>query len=54
VGLEIADKRLQPEVVPGIEAMLPESPMGMLLGRAALAPQVRMAVIAGDIEGGGM
>lgn len=54
VVLEIADKRLQPEVVPGIEAMLPESPMGMLLGRAALAPRVRMAVIAGDIEGGGM
>ena len=53
VVLEIADKRLQPDLVPGIEAMLPESPMGMLLGRAALAPQVRMAVIAGDIEGGG-
>ncbi|ENO87204.1 CHAT domain-containing protein [Thauera linaloolentis] len=53
VVLEIADKRLQPGVVPGIEAMLPESPMGMLLGRAALAPQTRMAVIAGDIEGGG-
>ena len=53
VVLEIADKRLQPELVPGIEAMLPESPMGMLLGRAALAPQVRMAIIAGDIEGGG-
>ena len=53
VVLEIADKRLQPDLVPGIEAMLPESPMGMLLGRAALAPQVRMAIIAGDIEGGG-
>ena len=53
VVLEIADKRLQPECVPGIEAMLPESPMGMLLGRAALAPQIRMAVIAGDIEGSG-
>jgi CHAT domain-containing protein len=50
VVLEIADKRLQPQVVPGIEAMLPESPMGTLLGRAAIAPQVRMAVIAGDIE----
>ena len=53
VVLEIADKRLQPDLVPGIEAMLPESPMGMLLGRAALAPQVRMAIIAGDIEGAG-
>ncbi|HRP66152.1 MAG TPA: CHAT domain-containing protein [Thauera sp.] len=54
IVLEIADKRLQPQVVPGIEAMLPEAPMGMLLGRARIAPQVRVGVIAGDIEGGGV
>ena len=53
VVLEIADKRLRADLVPGIEAMLPESPMGMLLGRAALSAQVRMAIIAGDIEGSG-
>ncbi|MBH3428875.1 CHAT domain-containing protein [Pseudomonas alkylphenolica] len=52
VVLEIADKRLQPQVIPGIEAMLPESPMGMLLARAGISPQVRLAVIAGDVEGG--
>ena len=34
VVLEIADKRLQPQVVPGIEAMLPEAPMGMFSPRA--------------------
>ncbi len=54
VVLEIADKRLQPQVVPGIEAMLPEAPLGMLLGRAALRSEVRLAVVAGDIEGGGL
>ncbi|AIL61232.1 DUF7379 domain-containing protein [Pseudomonas alkylphenolica] len=50
VVLEIADKRLQPQVVPGIEAMLPEAPMGMLLARAAPLPNLKMAVIAGDSE----
>ena len=53
VVLEIADKRLQPQVVPGIEAMLPEAPMGMFLARAPCRVQ-HMAVIAGDIEGGGL
>ncbi len=53
VVLEIADKRLQAQVIPGIEAMLPEAPMGMLLGRADIAPTVKMAVIAGDIDGVG-
>ncbi|MCK6395901.1 CHAT domain-containing protein [Zoogloea sp.] len=51
VVLEIADKRIQPGVVPGIEAMLPEAPIGTLLGRAAMAPSVRVALIAGDVEG---
>lgn len=50
VVLEIADKRLQPQVVPGIEAMLPEAPMGMLLARAAPLPNLKMAIVAGDSE----
>jgi hypothetical protein len=53
VVLEIADKRLQPQVVPGIEAMLPEAPLGTLLGRAAMRPELQLALITGDIEGGG-
>ncbi len=53
IVLEIADKRLEPQTVPGIEAMLPEAPMSMLLGRARVSPSVKMAVIAGDIEGTG-
>ncbi|MBR0565108.1 CHAT domain-containing protein [Azoarcus sp. L1K30] len=54
VVTEIAHKRVQPQWVPGIEAMLPEAPMGMLLGSAASQPGVRMGVIAGDIEGGNL
>ncbi|MNF24572.1 CHAT domain protein [compost metagenome] len=53
IVLEIADKRLEPQTVPGIEAMLPEAPMSMLLGRARVSSSVRMAVIAGDIEAAG-
>ncbi|MDQ3773942.1 MAG: hypothetical protein M3461_06045 [Pseudomonadota bacterium] len=52
IVLEIADKRVDPELVPGIEAMLTDAPMGMLLARARRGPRVEMAVIAGDIEGG--
>ncbi|MHC2148346.1 CHAT domain-containing protein [Pseudomonas sp. 210_17 TE3656] len=48
VVLEIADKRMQPQVVPGIEAMLPEAPMGMLLARAAPLPNLKMVIVAGD------
>ena len=33
--IEVADKRLQAHALPGIEAMLPDSPLGSLLGRAA-------------------
>lgn len=54
VVLEIADKRLDARVVPGIEAMLPEAPLGTLLARARRRPEVRLAVVAGDVEGGGL
>lgn len=53
IVLEIAEKRLEPQTVPGIEAMLPEAPMSMLLGKARVSPSVKMAVIAGDIEATG-
>lgn len=51
VVLEIADKRLDPHLVPGLEAMLSDAPMGALLGRAARRPGIAMAVIAGDADG---
>lgn len=54
VVLEIAKNRTRPNIVPGIEAMLPESPMARLLARATPPQSMAMAVIAGDIEGGGL
>ncbi len=54
VVLEIAKNRTDPGLVPGIEAMLPESPTGRFLARAAPKEGMQLAVIAGDIEGGGL
>ena len=51
VVLEIAKNRTRPGLVPGIEAMLPESPMARLLKQARPRAATQMAVIAGDIEG---
>ncbi|EXI72496.1 MAG: CHAT domain protein [Candidatus Accumulibacter sp. SK-11] len=54
VVLEIARRRTSAHLVPGLEAMLPESPMARLLREAPVRPGIEMAVIAGDIEGGGL
>jgi CHAT domain-containing protein len=54
VVLEIVKNRTRPALVPGIEAMLPESPMARLLARATPNAATQMAIIAGDIEGGGL
>ena len=53
IALEIAHKRVNARLVPGIEAMLTDSPLGTLLAHAPRKQGVQMAVIAGDIEGGG-
>ncbi len=53
VVLEVARNRTKPNLVPGIEAMLPGSPMAKFLARATPQPGMQMAVISGDIEGGG-
>lgn len=53
VVIEIAKRRTDPHLVPGIEAMLPDSPLALLLRRAPVRP-TEMALIAGDIEGGGL
>ncbi len=52
VVVEIAKHRTDPHLVPGIEAMLPDSPMARLLRDAPIRPGLAMAVIAGDIQGG--
>src|SRR5581483_7164691 len=54
VVIEIAKNRTNPHLVPGIEAMLPDSPMARLLRDAPVRPGIQMSVIAGDIEGGNM
>lgn len=54
IVIEIAKNRTDAHLVPGIEAMLPDSPMASFLPRLAVRPGLRMALIAGDIEGGSM
>ena len=54
VVLEIADKRVDARLVPGIEAMLTDSPLTALLARSPRRQGLAMSVIAGDIEGGGV
>ena len=52
--LEIVKNRTNPHLVPGIEAMLPDSPMASFLRAAPAVAGIEMAVIAGDIEGGNL
>ncbi|HJV25245.1 MAG TPA: CHAT domain-containing protein [Aromatoleum sp.] len=52
IVLEIADKRIDARIVPGIEAMLTDAPMSTLLAGAQRKQGIAMGVIAGDIEGG--
>jgi triacylglycerol esterase/lipase EstA (alpha/beta hydrolase family) len=54
VVVEIAKNRTNPHLVPGIEAMLPDSPMARLLRDAPVRPGLTMSVIAGDIQGGNL
>ncbi|MEP7083102.1 MAG: CHAT domain-containing protein [Betaproteobacteria bacterium] len=54
IVIEIVKNRTNPHLVPGIEAMLPDSPMARLLRDAPVQPDIAMAVIAGDIEGGNL
>ncbi|BAL23837.1 CHAT domain-containing protein [Azoarcus sp. KH32C] len=52
IVLEIADKRIDARIVPGIEAMLTDGPMSTLLAGAQRKQGIAMGVISGDIEGG--
>ena len=54
IVLEIADKRVDARLVPGIEAMLTDSPLGVVLAQAPRRQGVTMAVITGDMDGGGI
>ena len=50
VVIEVAKRRTDPHMVPGIECMLPDSPMAALLARAEVRSGVQVALIAGDTE----
>lgn len=52
VVLEIVRNRTRANLVPGIEAMLPESPMGRFLLKARPRPELRLGIVAGDLQGG--
>ncbi|MEP7102527.1 MAG: CHAT domain-containing protein [Burkholderiales bacterium] len=54
VVVEVAKNRTNAHLVPGIEAMLPDSPMARLLRDAPVRPNIAMGIIAGDIQGGNM
>jgi hypothetical protein len=49
--MAIAKERSDPKVLPGIEAMIPESPTIALLNRPGLSVNGDLRVVAGDIEG---
>ena len=52
VVLEIVHRRTDPGLVPGLAAMLPDSPFGALLARAVPRNGLLMATIAGECVGG--
>ena len=54
VVLEIAKNRTNAKLVPGVESMLPDAPMARFLALAEPQVSTQLAVIAGDIEGGGL
>lgn len=50
--LTLVKKKADPRALPGIEAMIPDSPLVEFLNHADLATEADLAVIAGDIEVG--
>lgn len=52
IALEIVRSRKKPSLVPGLEAMMPQSPLVALLNTLDVPAAGAMGVIAGDIESG--
>lgn len=52
--LELIKRRADPRLLPGIEAMMPSSPLVYMLNNLGLRTASDLAVIAGDIEGSGL
>jgi tetratricopeptide (TPR) repeat protein len=53
-ALAIIKQRADPDVLPGLEAMIPDSPYIHLLNRPGLTSNADLAVVAGDVEGQGI
>lgn len=51
ITLEVVKNRMNPALIPGIEALMPESPLVALLNAATQA-EGELGIVAGDIEGG--
>ena len=49
--MAIAKEREDPKILPGIEAMIPNSPLIRLLNRPGITVDGELRVVAGDIEG---
>ena len=52
IALEVIRNRTDPALVPGIEAMMPTSPLVALLNNLGTSAAGAVGVISGDIEGG--
>ncbi len=52
--LAVVKTRTEPETIPGLEAMMPRSPLTAILNRPDITTNADLSVIAGDIEGGGL
>ncbi|MGB0847446.1 MAG: DUF7379 domain-containing protein [Thiolinea sp.] len=51
IVLEIAEKRIDPRLIPGIEAMLPNSPLTIFIAQAPRADGIDMAIVSGTVDG---
>jgi len=52
--LAVVETRTEPEHIPGLEAMMPGSPLTKILNRPDIITSADLSVIAGDIEGEGI
>lgn len=52
LAMATAKERANPKVLPGLECMVPDSPLVRVLNRPGVEADSPLAVIAGDIEGG--
>ncbi len=54
LAMATAKERTNPRTLPGIEAMMPESPLVKVLNRPGAQVPADLSVIAGDIQGSGL